>query len=165
MGNSPQIFFVMGVSGSGKSTIGRKLAMALHLPFYDGDDFHPRENIAKMSEGKPLDDGDREPWLHRLNKLAKEHLETGAVIACSALKQKYRDILGDGLTPPPLWIYLSGDFETLSTRLRQRSNHFMPPTLLQSQFEALEIPANAIEVGVNLTPKEILMEILARLKQ
>ncbi len=154
----------MGVSGSGKSTIGKKLATALHLSFYDGDDFHPEANVQKMAEGRPLDDRDREPWLRRLNQLAKDQAEEGAVIACSALKKRYRDLLEEGLTPLPVWIYLSGDFETLRGRLRERKDHFMPASLLRSQFEALEIPANALEVSITLSPEEIIEEIIRKLK-
>ncbi len=164
MTSSTKIYFVMGVSGSGKSTIGKKLASALHLSFFDGDDFHPEANVIKMAEGRPLDDQDREPWLRKLNQLAREYSEEGAVIACSALKQKYRDLLEEGLTPPPAWIYLSGDFETLSRRLGQRKDHFMPASLLHSQFEALEIPSNAVEVPITLSPDQIIEEVIRKVK-
>ena len=153
MNSSAKIYYVMGVSGSGKSTIGKKLATALHLSFYDGDDFHPEANVQKMAEGRPLDDRDREPWLRRLNQLAKDQAEEGAVIACSALKKRYRDLLEEGLTPLPVWIYLS-----------ERKDHFMPASLLRSQFEALEIPANALEVSITLSPEEIIEEIIRKLK-
>ncbi|WP_372974499.1 gluconokinase [Muriicola sp.] len=163
MDKTHRIIYVMGVSGSGKSTIGKRLANTLSLPFFDGDDFHPEANISKMSEGLALDDQDRRPWLESLNLLAKEHARTGAVIVCSALKKSYRDQLEKGISPEPVWIYLSGSFEVISARLRQRKGHFMPPALLRSQFETLEIPEGAIEIQVSMTPEQILKTILEKL--
>ncbi|MBT8281749.1 MAG: gluconokinase [Muriicola sp.] len=160
---SKRVFFIMGVSGCGKSTIGRKLAKALSLPFYDGDDYHPEENVLKMSEGIPLNDQDRKSWLEALNSLAKENKSTGAVIACSALKKHYRDTLSDSILPPPIWIYLKGSYETILERLKQRKDHFMPSRLLTSQFETLEAPLDAIEVSIRLEPEMVLEEILRQL--
>ncbi|QBA65621.1 gluconokinase [Muriicola soli] len=154
----------MGVSGCGKSTIGRLLSHALSLPFYDGDDYHPAENVAKMSKGIPLNDRDRESWLQALNSLAQKNQKTGAVIACSALKKHYRDTLKDSIVPPPIWIYLQGSYETILDRLKQRRDHFMPSHLLTSQFEALEAPVDAIEVSITLEPEMILKEILKQIK-
>jgi gluconokinase len=159
-----RIFFVMGVSGSGKSTIGQELSRALSLQFFDGDDYHPRKNVAKMSAGAPLDDEDRKPWLEAINTLAKKHSHTGAVIACSALKKKYRSILEKGILPNPVWIYLSGSFETIAGRLEKRKEHFMPPALLRSQFDSLEVPEGSIEVPVTLPPETMVKEILRELE-
>lgn len=164
MDKTRYIIFVMGVSGSGKSTIGKQLANALSIPFFDGDDFHPEANITKMSRGLALNDQDREPWLEILNSLARKHAASGAVIVCSALKKAYRDQLEKGLTPKPVWIYLNGDFNLISERLGQRKGHFMPPSLLRSQFDTLEVPEEAIEVEVNLSPEQILNIILRKLK-
>ncbi|MCX2719389.1 gluconokinase [Lentiprolixibacter aurantiacus] len=153
------VFFVMGVSGCGKSTVGRLLAKELELPFFDGDDYHPKSNIDKMSKGKPLDDNDRLPWLQSINRLAMEHADSGCVIACSALKVKYRKILVEGL-PRVFWIFLKGDYSTILERIKKRSGHFMPEELLRSQFDALELPDNAIHVTVELSPPEQVDEII-----
>ncbi len=154
------VFFVMGVSGVGKSTIGNLLSKELGIPFFDGDDFHPKENILKMSKGEPLNDEDRFGWLATLNKLAKDQLkENSCVIVCSALKNKYREILSNGVENNTKWIHLVGSYELISERMKQRSNHFMPTGLLKSQFEILENPENAINVNISLTPIEIVKAI------
>lgn len=159
-----QIIFIMGVSGSGKTTIGQLLAQELGLPFFDADDFHPMENVEKMKEGNPLNDEDRAPWLDNLNQLATEQLEQkGGIITCSALKEKYRIRLEDGLSESPKWIFLNGDFEMILKRMNQREGHYMPASLLQSQFDALEIPANAFEIDIALQPAAIVENILSRL--
>lgn len=158
------IIFIMGVSGSGKSTIGELLATKLELPFFDADDFHPIENVAKMKAGNPLNDKDRAPWLDNLNELAKEQLgKKGAIITCSALKEKYRIRLEKGLLVVPEWVFLNGDFEMILKRINQREGHYMPASLLQSQFDALEIPANAFEVDIALPPTIIVENILLKL--
>lgn len=144
----------MGVSGCGKSTLGKLVADYLKIPFFDGDDYHPESNVAKMREGQPLTDADREPWLSRINALAVENAESGCVIACSALKEKYREILSSGIEQKLVWIFLKGDFETIYGRMQQRDGHFMPPALLASQFETLETPEKAIEIPVTLLPGE-----------
>jgi len=150
----------MGVSGCGKTTIGQLLAKEFNLPFFDGDDFHSKNNIKKMSEGKPLNDDDRKDWLQTLNKLAiNEFQNKGCVIACSALKESYRSILRTGLSSNVKWIYLSGTFDEIYTRVSERKKHFMPPKLLKSQFEILEAPTNCIEVSITKTPKEIIKRI------
>ncbi|CAZ98892.1 gluconokinase [Zobellia galactanivorans] len=164
MNDRNPIIFVMGVSGSGKSTIGLLLAEKLHINFFDGDDFHPKENVKKMAEGIPLDDDDRQGWLERLNLLALENSEKGAIIACSALKTKYRSILQKGLEKKLHFVYLKGSFDEIMARLRQRQNHFMPPALLQSQFDTLEVPDDAITVSIMLTPDEITDQVIAQLK-
>ena len=110
----------MGVSGSGKSTIGELLAQKLNIPFFDTDDFHPKENVEKMKAGNPLNDKDRAPWLDNLNQLAKKELaKKGAVITCSALKEKYRVRLEEGLPNSPEWIFLNGDFEMILQRMNR----------------------------------------------
>ena len=150
----------MGVSGVGKSTIGLLLSMELNTPFFDGDDYHPKENIEKMSSGKPLNDDDRYDWLVTINKLAKEHLKKGScIIVCSALKQRYRDILSQGIETNTKWVNLSGTFDKILERINNRKDHFMTSDLLKSQFDTLEIPKNAITVDVELSPNEIVNKI------
>ena len=143
------IAVVMGVSGSGKTTIGSAAAARLGWPFLDGDDFHPPENVAKMSAGKPLTDDDRWPWLDQLNAELREREARGesAMLACSALKQAYRDRLSRGLTDWRL-VFLDGSFELLRQRLKERKHRYMPASLLQSQFATLERPADAIRIDV-----------------
>jgi len=158
-----QILFVMGVSGSGKSTIGKLLAEKLQIPFFDGDNFHPEANVKKMSEGTPLNDEDRQGWLERLNEIGIENKTTGAVIVCSALKEKYRTILGHNLEGLHQLIYLKGSFELISKRLSQRKNHYMPKGLLQSQFDALEEPKNVVTISIDQTPENIVEEIIKKL--
>ena len=160
------IIFIMGVSGSGKTTIGQLLAKEKDMPFFDADDFHPIANVEKMKAGNPLNDADRAPWLDRLNELAKTELEKkGAVITCSALKASYRERLEEGLANPPKWIFLNGKFETILNRINQREGHYMPASLLQSQFDALELPKDAFAVDIEQTPQEILGVILAKIKK
>ncbi len=158
-----QILFVMGVSGSGKTTIGKRLAKKLNISFFDGDDFHPEANIKKMSEGNALNDDDRQGWLERLNQLALKHRANGAVIVCSALKPEYRTILSSNLKEQHLFIYLKGSFELINTRLAQRENHYMPKGLLQSQFDTLVEPKEALTVSIDQTPKEMVNEIVSKL--
>ncbi|TLP81289.1 gluconokinase [Maribacter sp. ACAM166] len=159
-----QLLFVMGVSGCGKSTIGKLLSEKLNVPFFDGDSFHPEANVIKMSEGKPLNDDDRQGWLERLNELAIENKSTGAIIVCSALKERYRTVLGNQLNGQHRIINLKGSFELISARLNKRKNHFMPKGLLQSQFNSLEVPKNALTVSIDQTPSEIIDEIIEQLQ-
>ena len=150
----------MGVSGSGKSTIGKLLSQELNIPFFDGDDFHPKENIEKMSSGQPLNDKDRQSWLEVLNSLAiKELKKSNCIIVCSALKQKYREILSQNIETQTKWIYLSGSFDLISKRLNNRKNHFMPSDLLKSQFDILEEPKGALQVDISLSTNEIIKTI------
>ena len=150
----------MGVSGVGKSTIGNLLADELKVPFFDGDDYHPEANIEKMSSGIPLNDDDRHGWLVKLNELAKEQLKNSScVIVCSALKEKYRKLLSDGIAKQTNWVHLTGSFETIYNRMNARKDHFMPSDLLRSQFETLEAPLNAIVCNVELSPEEIIKKI------
>ena len=143
------IVVVMGVSGSGKTTIGTALAKRLGWPFLDGDDWHPPANVVKMAAGTPLSDEDRWPWLDRLNAELRAHEAKGdsVVLACSALKQAYRDRLARGLVHWKL-VFLHGSFELLRRRIEERKHRYMPASLLQSQFATLEPPANAFHIDV-----------------
>lgn len=152
-----KVIFIIGVSGCGKSTIGKLLSEDLNIPFFDGDDFHPEHNIKKMSDGQPLNDDDRQGWLEILNQLAIEQLKINScVIVCSALKQKYRDILSREIENETKWVYLSGTFNQIYNRMNKRHDHFMPSDLLQSQFDILEEPKEAIKIDISLKPKEII---------
>ncbi|MEO1011184.1 MAG: gluconokinase [Bacteroidota bacterium] len=159
------IYVVMGVSGCGKSSVGKLLAQRLGVPFFDGDDFHSPENVKKMRAGNALNDSDREGWLDGLNLLAKRNLQSGAVIACSALKETYRSRLRREIGRSMRFVYLEGSFDIIWERLQKRKNHFMPVALLQSQFDALHPPKNAITVSINKSPETILSEILQYIDQ
>lgn len=134
-------YVIMGVSGAGKSVVGERFAQALDLPFLEGDELHPAENVARMSAGIPLTDDDRQGWLETIAARIREarDRQQGVVVACSALKRRYRDVLRTG-DPDVLFIYLAGSRPLLAERLEHRAGHFMPATLLASQFEALEEP-------------------------
>ncbi len=151
----------MGVSGCGKTTVGRMLAERLSMKFYDADDFHPQGNIDKIKNGIPLDDADRNPWLSKLAQhIAQWNRDKGAVLACSALKEKYRQILSWDGKEKVTFIYLEGNKDTIHDRMRKRDGHFFPVGLLDSQFSALEAPHDAITVRINKTPEEICVEIM-----
>ena len=153
--------YIMGVSGSGKTTIGQKLSEKTGIPFFDGDDFHFAENIDKMASGQPLNDDDRKGWLQKLNDLAKKEIKNkGAIIACSALKKPYRAILKNGLKNNYAFIFLKGDFETIKKRMENRGGHFMPTGLLESQFDVLEVPKDALVFGIENRPEEIVEGII-----
>ncbi|MCP4701775.1 MAG: gluconokinase [Gammaproteobacteria bacterium] len=155
------IVLVMGVSGAGKSTIGCQLAQIIGGDFIEGDDFHSSENIIKMKSGSPLTDADRKTWLDRLaNELAiASHAKKSAVLACSVLKQAYRDqLLARCPQARILWLY--GPAEVISARLHTRRGHFMPPELLISQLAALEPPDDAIAIEVTKSPETVIIEAL-----
>jgi gluconokinase len=137
---------VMGVTGAGKSTVGVQLAERLGVPFADADDFHSPENVAKMRAGTPLTDDDRLPWLRSIGAWLAEHGDPGAVVTCSALKRAYRDILR-AAAPDLTFLHLDGDIDTVRRRVAGRPGHFMPESLVQSQFDALE-PLEQDERGV-----------------
>lgn len=159
---------VMGVSGAGKSTVGKLVAARLDCPFRDADSFHPKANIEKMSRGEPLTDADRWPWLHAIAAFIAEHRAAGTmcVVTCSALKRVYRDIVTDRQNADVRLVYLKGDFDLIHARLKARKGHFMPPELLRSQFAALEKPdadENAITVSIDATPEEIGDQVVKKL--
>lgn len=158
-------YLLMGVSGSGKSTIGTKLAEATGGLFIEGDDYHPPENIAKMSEGRPLNDEDRRRWLEPLAEVLRRHrMDANPVfLGCSALKAAYRDILRQG-DPDLVVIYLRGSKEVIGERMKHRQGHFMPASLVHSQFETLEEPSDAIVVDVDQTVDATTAEILAKIE-
>ena len=156
------IVIIMGVSGCGKSTIGKKLAEKLGYSFFEGDDVHPMENIAKMKQGIPLTDQDRLPWLKKISeKCAYENsIGNNLIVACSALKKQYRLILNNAQNYE--LVHLFGDLKTIKRRMEER-NHFMPIKLIESQFDALEPPTieeNAIATEINL-PIEVLVDKIA----
>ena len=158
------IVVLMGVSGCGKTTLGRALAARLGCEFLDGDDYHPPENVSRMAAGTPLADEDRAPWLDRLNALLRERQACGAsvVLACSALKEIYRTRLMQGLERCEL-VQLRGSFDLVRSRLEARQHRYMPASLLESQFAALEAPCQAICIDVDSPPGHCLEAILARL--
>ncbi len=168
------VIIVMGVSGSGKTHVGKLLAEALSLPFYDADDFHPPSNVAKMERGNPLNDADRMPWLAILaNKITEWNAQGGAVLACSALKESYRVQLSVNYTADVRFAYLQGSKELILNRMLAR-DHFFPPELLDSQFADLEEPTastvdldgpeRAITVSSKQLPEVMVEEIVERLK-
>ena len=155
-----RVIVLTGVSGSGKTTVGRLLAASLGWPFYDGDDFQPNDNLAKMAQGMALNDRDRRPWLLAINNLlAGLAAKRGhAVVACSALKQDYRDLLVNGLQGIRL-VYLKGEYAILEERLKHRQGHFFKAGMLGSQFEILEEPEEALVVRVDNPPEAIVEHI------
>jgi gluconokinase len=163
---SPQAIICMGVSGSGKTTIGMLAAARLGWVFLDADDFHPTANIEKMKHAIPLNDEDRRPWLERLHLELQERLEKkeSVVLACSALKETYRTKLSDHL-PQLRFIYLRIDIETIRDRLAHRAGHFFAKELLDSQFAALEEPKDAIVIDARKSQEEIVSEIVERIRE
>jgi gluconokinase len=160
------VLVIMGVSGSGKSTVAGLLAGSLGWDLAEGDDLHPAANVAKMHAGQPLSDDDRWPWLETIADWIRAHTAAGTpgVVTCSALKKRYRDVLrGEGV----MFVFLDGSKDRISDRLASRHGHFMPPALLESQFEALEAPTadeNFITLCVSASPAEEAQEIIDRLK-
>jgi gluconokinase len=159
------VLVVMGVSGSGKSTVAGLLAGRLGWDLAEGDDLHPPANVAKMQAGQPLTDEDRWPWLESIAEWIRAHTASGSpgVVTCSALKKRYRDVLrGEGV----VFVFLEGSKDRISDRLASRHGHFMPPALLASQFDALEAPTedeNHISLCVTATPAEEAQQIIDRL--
>ncbi len=155
----------MGVSGCGKTSIGKSLAEQLGWDFYDADDFHPPENIEKMAGGTPLDDSDRVPWLATLHDLISFSLKANkpGVLACSALKERYRRQLMEGTDGVRL-VYLKGSYDLIWSRMATRKEHYMQPEMLQSQFDALEEPTNALTIDISKPLDEILFNILEQIQ-
>lgn len=153
----------MGVSGCGKTTIGQLLSKAMKLPFYDADNFHPQSNIEKMTNGLPLNDSDRAPWLTILsNKLKLCHVSKGAILACSALKESYRRQLSKEVSMIT-WIYLEGSYELIKQRMESRSQHFFRSEMLKSQFDSLEVPNYGIHVDINKNKEYIVEFIISKI--
>lgn len=155
----------MGVTGVGKTTVGKFLAEKTGWPLYDADDYHSAANVEKMRAGIPLTDEDRWPWLDRLNALLRtaDAKNESAILACSALKQRYRDRLQQGLRDVR-WVHLKGDMALIRSRLEQRKGHYMNPALLQSQFDALEPPVDALIIDVNDQPAALAQRLLLALE-
>ena len=158
------VIIVMGVSGSGKTHVGKLLAETWSLPFHDADDFHTPGNVHKMEQGIPLTDADRVPWLTTLaDHIDQWNTQMGAVLACSALKEEYRELLSRQYTAHVKFVYLKGSKELILSRMRDRK-HFFPPQLLDSQFADLEEPTRAITVDIDQTPEAIVEEIVQRIE-
>ena len=162
------VLIVMGVAGSGKTTVGAALAAALGWRFVDADDHHAAASVAKMARGEPLGDADRWPWLDRLRAIVDAGLAAGAegrlVLACSALKASYRDRLAGGAAGRVRFVYLAGSVELFHARLAGRAGHFMKPGMLDSQLATLEVPADAVEVDAGQPVATIVARILATLE-
>ena len=154
------IVVAMGVSGSGKTEIGSRLAQRLGYEFVEGDDFHPPENVAKMRSGTPLTDEDRLPWLQALNRELRER--ESAVLTCSALKRAYREVLLKDVKGGVL-VHLKGSFELIEARVKARQHRYMPASLLRSQFAALEPPVGAIDVDISQSVEDCVEAIVRRL--
>jgi gluconokinase len=161
----PAVLLVMGVSGAGKTVLGRALAAALGWDFADADDYHSPANVAKMRAGTPLTDDDRAPWLAALREEIGRRLASGRplVLACSALKQTYRDMLQSDPVRVRL-VFLDGPRELIAARLAARAGHYMPPALLDSQLAALEAPADAIRISIMDTTGEQVAAVRAALR-
>jgi gluconokinase len=159
------IIVLMGVSGSGKTTVGKELARQLSWTFVDADDFHPAANIAKMHRGEPLTDKDRWPWLEAIRQrlLLAAHRGESVVLACSALKHAYQEYLKHEDPARIYYVYLQGSEELIGQRLAARKGHFMDPHLLHSQFETLEPPEHAVAVDIAPPPDQIAAEIRRKL--
>ena len=165
MSKTAPLIIVMGVSSSGKSTVGRLLAQKLNIPFADADDYHPEINLKKMETGSALNDKDRYPWLLRLNDVLRNSENNGLVMACSSLKEAYRDIMRRELSNEIIWVYLDGTYDEILERMKKRKEHFMPSALLKSQFETMEEPAYALKVHIADPPEVIVEKIIQQIKR
>ncbi|HEU4381615.1 MAG TPA: gluconokinase [Hyphomicrobiaceae bacterium] len=163
----PMVLVLMGVSGCGKSTTGTRLSKLLGWPFRDADSFHPQSNIDKMSKGLPLTDEDRQPWLAAIAAWIDERLSSNqsGIVSCSALKRSYRRVIVSD-RPDVRLVYLKGDMALIGDRISRRKNHFMPPALLKSQFDALEEPQadeHALSVPIVMPPRRVVDSIVQQL--
>lgn len=168
LGFRPVVLVIMGVSGSGKTTVGAMLARRLGWPFQEGDDLHPTANLEKMRSGIPLTDEDRRPWLELIADWVDQHMDASenGVVTCSALKREYRDAI-DRRRHGVVFVFLDGSKATIARRLESRHGHFMPPQLLQSQLEDLEPPAPdepAIRIGIQASPELIVDDVIDALE-
>lgn len=152
---------LMGVSGSGKTSIGKALSAELDWSFFEGDDFHSEGNVARMKNGFPLSDADRIPWLESLSDLISDQLHAGnnIILACSALKEEYRRQLREG-HDGVVFVFLDGDFELIWNRMQTRDDHYMKPEMLKSQFDTLESPSDALKVNIDQKINNIVQEIV-----
>ena len=159
-----KIVVVLGVTGSGKTTVGTMLADAMHCAFLEGDSLHSAANVEKMSHGIPLTDADRAPWLAAIHARLLDSFTRGEclVVGCSALKRSYRTVLAEGV--PITWVYLKGSAALIRSRLQHRTGHYMKADMLASQLEALEEPSDALIVDVSQPPGTIVEQILAELR-
>lgn len=159
-----RFFIMIGVSGCGKTSVGQLLARSLGWDFYDADDFHPPENVSKMANGIPLTDSDRAPWLASLHDLISSSLKADrpGVLACSALKERYRRQLMDDNEGVQL-VHLKGSYDLIWSRMETRTDHYMKPHMLKSQFEALEEPVDALTIDIALPQEEIVQEIISNM--
>jgi len=158
------VIVIMGVSGCGKTSVGELLSKKLNIPFYDGDNFHPKENIEKMKNNIPLTDKDRLPWLKKLSKnITSWKKNEGAILACSALKESYRKILNADKNTD-YWVVLNGDYQLICDRISKRKNHFMKSDLLKSQIETLEVPNYGLYIDISISLPEIVNTITQNIK-
>lgn len=157
------VLIIMGVSGCGKTTIGKMLSAKLNWKYFEGDEYHPQENIEKMKNGIPLDDSDRKPWLLKLRSIIQDsqNQKNNIVLTCSSLKESYRNILK--VNNEVKFVYLKGSYGLIEKRMSERKDHFMKPGMLQSQFDALEEPADAIIIDIDNSSENILTQILNKL--
>jgi len=158
-------FILMGVAGSGKTTVGKQVSQRLGLPFYEGDDFHPPQNVAKMSSGIPLTDEDRGPWIDALVAALNERSGGDAIVACSALSRFVRQRLREGVKDEVEFILLSGDPEVIEERLRNRGQHYMKAGMLASQLAALQMPQNAKKVSIEQPVEGVVEEVIGLIQR
>ncbi len=158
------VLIIMGVAGSGKTSVGKMLSEKLGWKYYEGDNYHPKENVEKMSHGIPLNDEDRIPWLLKLRTIIEDALSNGEsiILSSSALKEAYRKILK--VNDQVKFIYLKGSYELIEARMKMRKDHFMKPGMLKSQFEALEEPADAIAIDIDQPLEKIVENILQKIE-
>ena len=159
-----KVIIIMGVSGCGKTTVGNGLSQQLNIPFYDADNFHSLSNIEKMKNNIALTDTNRKPWLESLAIQIKQwSIGSGAILACSALKENYRKTLSSHFNNIE-WIYLTGSFETILSRMQKRKGHYMKSKLLQSQFDVLEIPSYGLHISIEIDKEIIIAKIIEKLR-